>query len=202
MALTAKDRRALRVLTLVVLPLFGIAYGVRPVARAIVERSEQRAQQHDLLVRERTAVAEATHVDSALFFARLALAGESEGLLKGPARAAIMSDLTDRVRSLARQQDVLVLQLTELPADSIGDCWSMLRIAMRAESDLAGVARMLRGLERDVAHLRVSRILIERPDAGFGGGGPAASDGRQVLTMNFTIETLVLDDVRVGSDAP
>ena len=190
MALSAKDRRALRLLLLVILPAFAFAFGARGFVRALGGRGEQTGQQLDLLAREQAAVADAPTLASRTRDVTRRLNERSASLLIGAPRVALVSELTDRVRSIARQQEVLVTQLSELPSDSLGDGWSTLRVSVRGESDLAGIARLLRAIERDRAQLRVARLLIERPEGSFAGGGPAATDGRLVLNVNVVIEAL------------
>lgn len=189
-AMTGRERAVLTIFALVLAPLFAALYGARPLLRVYGERTGALAQQRELLARERAAVSAAPALSVPIVAARSAVARASRGIIQSAALSTAFSALTDHLRSSARRQDVLVLQMTEMPGDSIVGGHSVLRVALRAESDLAGITRYLRSLESDALRLRVSRVFIERAGQDQFGGSAAATDGRTVLILNATIESL------------
>ena len=190
--ISGRDRRVLAIFAFVLAPLFAAAYGARPLVRAYGERTSALAQQRELLARERAAVSASPTLAAPIAAARAAIASESRGIIQSVARSTAYSALTDHLRSSARRQDVLVLQATEVQGDSVEGGHSIVRVALRAESDLAGITRYLRSLESDPLRLRVSRVFIERVAQGqfLFGGSSTASDGRTVLILNATVESL------------
>ncbi len=191
-AMTGRERRVLAIFAFALAPLFAASYGARPLLRVYRERTGALAQQRELLARERAAVSAAPALSVPIVAARSAVARESRGIIQSAALSTAFSALTDHLRSSARRQNVLVLQTTSMPADSLEGAYSVLRVAVRAESDLAGITRFLRSLESDPLRLRVSRVFIERAAQGQLAGSVVATDGRTVLILNATIESLAL----------
>lgn len=189
-SLSDRDRRILRLFGFVILPIFVLAYGARPVMSVWTDARDRRAQQDVLLDRERAAVDGAAQLAVPLEAARTALLLEERGLTRASTHQTAYSAIADHVRSLARRDHVLVQQLAELPADSLDGGLRLLRVNVRGESDLAGIGRFLRTIAADPRRIRVSRLLVERGPQNQSGGGTSASDGRNVLVMNVVIEAL------------
>jgi hypothetical protein len=190
--LTTRDRRVLLLALFVGGPFFAIAYGARPAWRAYGDRVAALEQQRDLLARERGLVAGAASLDTPTTVTREALRRDLRTVIRSGARATAFSLLTERVRAAARQHDVLVLQASEAGAEELGDGLSLLRVSVRAESDLAGIARLLRAIESDPLQIRTSRVFIERSPQGALGPDGGSTDGRNVLLLNVTIEALAI----------
>jgi hypothetical protein len=191
-SLGPRDRRMLRALAFVILPAFAVAYGARPLVRTWSAEREGLLQQMELLQRERAAVAEAGMFDSAIVHRRTMLAREERAVIRASSQPTAFSELADHLRSAARREQVLVHQVSELPVDSVGADLRLLRLGVRGESDLAGITRFIRSIEADPRRIRVTRLFIERQGANNMGGGPATTDGRNVLTLHATIEALAL----------
>jgi hypothetical protein len=195
--LTSRERRIVRAF-IVLLPIFAIAYGARAVVGAHRARSEALAQQRSLLERERAVVADSAALSGPIAEARAAAARAARGVLRGTSRPTTHSALIEHLRTIARRNEVLVVQTSELASDSVADGLTLLRIAVRGESDVAGVSRLLRAIEADPLQLRVSRLSIERV-AQDGAAAGIPSDGRQVVIVHATVEALArLDAPRGG----
>lgn len=197
--LSTRDWRILRVFGLFILPAFALAYGARPLMTEWREARERRSEQEELLSSERAAVARATLLDEPLVAARSALALEERTVTRASTHQTAYSAIAEHVRTLARRDQVMVQQLAELPADSLQDGLRIVRINLRGESDLAGIARFLRAVAVDPRRIRVSRLFVERGPQGPFGGGVAASDGRNVLVVNAVIEALARIDRSSGT---
>jgi hypothetical protein len=161
-SLTPRDRRVLRLLAFVILPVFAVAYGARPLWRAWSAEREDLLQQSALLQRERAAVGEAGTLDSALTHRRALLAVEQRSVIRANSQPTAYSELADHLRGVARREQVLVHQVSELPTDSVGSDLRLLRLAVRGESDLAGITRFIRSMESDPRRIRITRLFIER----------------------------------------
>lgn len=198
-SLSPRDRRVLRMLAFVILPAFAAAYGARPLVRAWNAERESHVQQTALWQRERTAVAEAGMFDSVIAQRRTMLAREERTVIRASSQPTAFSELADHLRVVARREQVLVHQVLELPVDSLGAELRLLRLGVRGESDLAGITRFIRSIEADPRRVRVTRLFIDRQGTGNLGGGPAATDGRNVLTLHATVEALaVVTSPRTG----
>lgn len=188
--LTARERQLVRMVVVVVLPVFALAYGLRPAVRAYLAQRERVEIEADLLRREVALVADSARLGQSLRLARETLNGELSSTLAGPARATLTSALTDRIRTLARREQVLVQQLVEMPTDSSSDQWLRVRVALRAESDLAGVSRFLLAIQRDTMRLRIEQVRVEHSFARAPDGRLPLGDGRHVLTFGATVEAI------------
>lgn len=197
--LAARDRRAIVLGAFVLLPAFGLAYGARPFVRALGERRDAAGQQGDLLARERALVNRAPEIPAATAASRSALERELPRSIRSADAATASVRLADYVRGAARAHEVLVVQSTELPADSLVGGIEVLRLSVKVESDLAGILRFLRALETGAPRVRVTALSVER--AGPSASGAAATDGREVLSLAAILEApLVLTAAPRGVD--
>lgn len=188
--LAPRDRQVLRLLAFVLLPLFAVAYGVRPLVGDWSARRERLALQADLLAREREALTTAGHLDEWMTAALGATAEEERRVIRASALPVAASAFGDRLRELSRRDHVTVLQLSEAGSDSVDTDLRVLRVALRGESDLAGITRLLASIDADASRMRVTRLFIERQaPVAFGDRG-GATDGRNVLVVHATVEAL------------
>jgi hypothetical protein len=188
---TSRERTALRLL-LATLPVFAVAYAAKPLLSARGERVEQLAQSRDFLARAQQALADDARVREALNSLRAHERRTMRAVVSTAGEATAVSHVTELVRTLARRNEVLVLSTNELAGDSTVAGLSLIRIGVRVESDMRGIARLLGAVANDPAALRVSRVFIERR-AGDIGTVPTDSTAR-ALNAHLTIEALA----RVG----
>jgi hypothetical protein len=185
---TSRERAVLRLFFAVGVPLFAAAYGARPLLRARAERLDQLAQSRDFLARAQVALRDDARTQRDLDSLRLRERQAMRAVVTTAGQATAISHVTEQLRTLARRHDVLVLSTNELASDSTLAGLSLMRIGVRVESDLRGVARLLNAIENDGAALRVSRIFFERRSAEI---GTAAGDSlANVLTAHLTVESL------------
>ena len=98
---------------------------------------------------------------------------------------------------------MLVVQTTELPADSLMGGIEVLRLSVKAESDLAGILRFLRAIETGAPNVRLTNVSVERAGPGRSGVTAAAADAdpREVLSLTAIVEApVVLTVAGRGSD--
>ena len=200
--LSARDRRAIVVGALVLAPAFGVAYGVRPFARALAGRRLAAAQQRDLLERERALLEFAPKLPALMAAGRATLEAELPRAIRGAAVATATVRLADHVRSVARAHEVLVVEAVEFGADSLAGGIEVLRLNLKAESDLGGILRFLRALEAGAPTVRISSVSIERArQAPTGAPRAGAADAREVLSLTAIVEApLVLVAAPSGGD--
>jgi hypothetical protein len=190
---TSRERLAVRLLLVAGLPIFAIAYAAKPVLRARLERVEQLAQSRDLLARADQALRDDATLRGELGELRNRERQLMRAVVSAAGEATAVSHISEQVRSLARRHEVLVLSTTEIGTDSTVAGLSLIRLGVRVESDMRGIARLLGAIASDPAALRVSRVFIERR-AGDLGAPPGDSTAR-ALSAHLTIEALA----RVGT---
>jgi hypothetical protein len=186
--LSPRDRRAIVIGALVLAPAVGLAYGVRPFVRALVERRLLASQLRDRLDRERALVGQTAGMPAAAAAGRAALEAELPRAIRAAAVATASVRLADYVRAAARAHDVLIVQTSELSADSLADGIEVLRLNVKAESDLAGILRFLRALETGETRVRIKSMSVDRVDASGAGAAAAAPDAREMLSLSAIVE--------------
>lgn len=190
--MTSRERLAVRLLLVAGLPVFAIAYAAKPMLRARAERVEQLAQSRDLLARAEHALTDDARLRTELAELRARERQSMRAVVSTAGEATAVSHITEQVRALARRHEVLVLSTNEVGTDSTVAGLSLIRIGVRVESDMRGIARLLGAISTDPSALRVSRVFIERRAGDL--GAPVRDSTARALTAHLTIEALA----RVG----
>ena len=192
-ALSGRDRRAITIGTMVLAPAFALAYGVIPFVGALAARRVTAVGQMDRLVGERKLVEFAARLPAVTAAARLARDAELPRAVRGADVTTATVRLADYVRATARSHDVLVADAVAVGGDSLGGGVEVLRLSLKAESDLAGILRFLRALESGSPTVRISGVSIERARPG------SAEDSRELLSLTAIVEAPL---VRSTSPSP
>jgi hypothetical protein len=186
-SLAARDRRAL---TLGVVTIAALVFGLRGVPAWWRWRTEVRATAAEAIAQERR-----VHAIIAGFSQSLDSLGARAGrfrsmgpaFLAGATPAEAASTLAALVGEIARSSLVRI-DAMELHVDSAtaGNDMPRVRLDAQATADIAGLAAFVRGLEKGPALLAVRRLSV-RPQS-------VESPPNQVesLTVQFTVEGLVL----------
>jgi hypothetical protein len=185
---TTRERMVLRLFVVAALPVFAAAYAAKPMLRARGDRLEQLAQSRDLLARAEFALRDDGRVRAEVAALRDDERQVMRAVVATAGHATAISHVTEQLRALARRHDVLVLSTNELASDSALEGLSVIRVGLRVESDLRGIARLLDAIEGDPSALRVNRVFIER--RAVDQGVPASDSLAHVLTAHLTVEAL------------
>lgn len=154
--LSARDRRALVLGAWIVVPALFLALVIRPAMAQLNEVRDSLAAERLLLARERAALAHA----------RTTRDGEertrpvTDQLFSGRDDVIATAALASYVGTIAEAQDVWVQSATTLDAARDASGVRHLRVAVRAEGDIAGVVRLLDALERGRYLVRVDDLDI------------------------------------------
>jgi hypothetical protein len=188
--LAPRDRRALLAGAWVLLPVLIATLVVRPWTIAAYEGRASAARERELLVRERTLLADAPGDTARLRLASLALADDAPRLFAGAEAVTASAELARYVTTQAAASGLAVRQAdtqTMLAADARTDptvradsSADVLRVAIRASGDVGAVVRFLRLMEDGARIVRVERIGISRGLAG------TSEAGTLVLTATIT----------------
>ena len=181
-AMSDRDRRALRLGLLVLVPALLWVWGVRPYRAALGDARDRLAVQRAALARERAllaggggAVELRLAADSAADAARPRLFVARDDLLGSAQLAAYLA-------RAARASDVLLQEADTRPAAVAPSGLRTLQVEIRAESDLEGLLTFLQALEQGERLVRVERLSIARP-----GGADADEGAVEVLTLSATV---------------
>lgn len=187
-ALSRNDRRALVIGAAILLPALVFGYAVRPMQRALDARRATIGTERELLARELALVADAPRVPDMIVARQHALDEDSARVVVSDAPATASVRFADRVRDMARAHDLLVSQTTELAADSLRGGVRVLRLAVRGESDLAGILGFLRAIETGSMSVRVASLQIEQPRSARASATPLHQPTAEVLSLTAVLE--------------
>ena len=180
-ALTARDRRALRLGAWVAAPVLVLSLVVRPYLAALETARAEVAAQRTLLARELGALRDAPRDSQLVRQGRIALAAASARLFDGGDMVAASGELAGYVSDQAGETGV---ELEESETRAAGD--STPTVDIRARGDVLAIADFLHALETGPKLARAERLTIVREPTQ---GGPA---GDGLLTLTATITGLSL----------
>jgi hypothetical protein len=164
--LGARDRRAVILGVLTLLPALGFALVVQPYRRARAELRDRVAEQRGLLARELALVVAAHRLPGELKDAARALANLRPRFLPGRDPLSATAGLVSAVGDEARRHNVLLESIESRAAESAGAGLVAVRVEVRGRSDLEGVLGWIRSLETGARLLRIDGLTVGRTDAG------------------------------------
>jgi hypothetical protein len=160
--MSARDRRAIVLGVIVLLPGFLFVWGVRPYRAALSDARDQLASERETLARERAAVATAQRNPQLQHVADSAMRTMTPRLFEGTDDVMASSELAAYVGDVARASRVWLQDAGTRPATPAGSGVRTLRVEIRAESDLRGTLTFLRSLESGAKLVRIDRLDISR----------------------------------------
>lgn len=188
-ALSPRDRRALLLGGLVLVPaLFWSAAGA-PYVRATRAAVDRLAAERDLLERERDLIATARAWE-------IALEGGSQRLLDvaprlfGGTAAAAGAALAEHLQRSARAARARLSRLQPVEAGSVGAGLVPVPLRVSGESDLEGVISLLYLLEAGEKLVRVDALRIQRARTT---GNPSSKESVEVLSFELIATGFTLD---------
>jgi hypothetical protein len=169
--MSAKDRRALMLGLGILLPAFFFIWGVKPFRATLADAQEQLATGRDALSRERAAVAAALRNPQLQHVADSAMRAMTPRLFNGRDDVMASADLVTYLGQVAHTSRVWLQDASTRPATTSPSGVRTLHVEIRAESDLAGLLRLLQALEHGKQLVRVDRLDISRTLRGQSDGG-------------------------------
>ncbi len=158
--LSTRDRRALWLGALVLLPALFFVYGVKPYLAALDSARDSLSAERLALARERAAVQAAERNPGMQSLADSLVREMSPRLFAGRDDVIATAELVSHLGDVAREHDVWLQNATTRPSE-VGEAGvRTLHVAVRAESDLEGLLRFLQALERGNKLIRVERLDV------------------------------------------
>ena len=177
-----RDRRALRLGLVVLVPALLWVWGVQPYRDALADARLRLAAQRQELAREEALLGGGPRA------AELRLAADSAADALTPRLFAARDDLLGSAQlaahlaRAARANEVLLQEAETRPASLSAAGVRTLQVEIRAESDLEGLLGFLQALEQGERLVRVERLSIARP-----GGAEADENPVERLTLSATV---------------
>jgi hypothetical protein len=175
--MSAKDRRAIIIGAVILLPALFFIWGVRPYRAALTEARDELETARIALSREKAAVGVTGANPQAQRSADSALMMTAPRLFEGRDDAIASAQLG----GVARRSRVLMQDANTRPSTTSPEGVRTLRVEVRAETDVQGVATFLHNLEAGNKLVRVDRLEISRV------AGLEDKNGFETLSIAATI---------------
>lgn len=204
--LSSRDRRAVTLGLLVVVPGLLWMTVVRPYRAALSSARDQVAAERALLERERALLASGPRVLHELGKARRRAEGSEERLVSAANTALAEGELIDYLETVAALSRVLLEEIRTVPPPR-GEVAPVglqpLRLAVRGESDLEGILTFLETIETNPLLLRIGGLTLEpemeRAQRRNGEGAPSPARPTGVVELGVVLEAYARP---VDSDGP
>jgi hypothetical protein len=193
LAISPRDRRALSLGALVLVPVAAWIWGVAPYLRGIEAARERLAAERELLVREMDLVKQAHGFPAAWEEGSERLLEAAPRLFTGANPAVASAALARYLQAGAKSSKVLLTQVEPAPSEDVGAGVISLPLRVEGETDLEGIMSLLYNIEAGLKLVRVDGLHVQGLRTGGGAVGP---DEPTVLRFSFTATGFALADVQ------
>ena len=160
--MSARDRRAVLLGAIVLLPPLLYIWAVRPYRNALADARDQLRSERELLARERAAIDMARRNPHLQRVADSAMHEMSPRLFAGRDDVMASAELASYLGEVARQTRLFLQDASTRPAGPTTGGVRTLHVELRGESDLLGILLFLQSLERGSKLVRVDRIDVSQ----------------------------------------
>lgn len=160
--MSARDRRAVMLGAIALLPGLLYVWAWRPYRAALDDTREQLATERATLARERAAIATAREHPELQHVADSAMRAMRPRLFEGKDDVMASAELASYLGEVAAESRVWLQDASTRPAVAATEGVRTLRVDIRGESDLRGTLRFLQALEHGDKLIRVERLDISR----------------------------------------
>jgi hypothetical protein len=185
--MSARDRRAVTLGAVVLLPGLLFVWGVRPYQAALTDARDQLATERAALAREKAAIATARQNPRLQHAADSAMRAMGPRLFEGKDDVMASAELASYLGDVAKKSRVFLQDAATRAATRTPEGVRNLHVEIRAESDVQGAMRFLQALERGDKLVRVDRIDISR-------SARADEKDAETLSIAATISGFAVDD--------
>ena len=161
-SMNPRDRRAMVIGGLVLLPFAVFMWGVRPFEAALSDAREQRETERGTLARERAALATAKQNPGLQHVADSVMRAMRPRLFEGKDDVMASAELAGYLGDVAERSRVWLQAAGTRPAAPAVDGIRTLHVEIRAESDISGALLFLQNLENGDKLVRVDRLDVSR----------------------------------------
>jgi hypothetical protein len=174
--MASRDRRAVILGAVILLPALLFIWGVRPYRAALADARDQLATERATLARERAAIATARRNPQLQHVADSAMRAMRPRLFEGKDDVMASAELASYLGEVASATRVWLQDASTRPSLPESDGVRTLHVDIRGESDLLGILMFLQALERGDKLVRIDRLDISRS---------ARSENEDVETMTI-----------------
>ena len=189
LTLSPRDRRALRLAAIVLVPSLGWVYGLRPYLESLGAMRDQVVIESATLARERALIADRVRHPEKQRDIEKTAQSTAPRLFEGRDAVIASAELASYVTETAERTRVNLQQAATRPMVTTTPGVRMLRIEIRGESDLEGILNFLNALETGHKLVRFDKLDISRAP-----GRSTEEDGFETLTFAATVSGFAVDD--------
>jgi len=186
-AMSSRDRRAIMLGAVVLLPALLFIWGVRPYRAALADARDQLVTERATLARERAAIETARQNPQLQHVADSAMRAMRPRLFEGKDDVMASAELASYLGEVASDARVWLQDASTRPSLPATDGVRTLRVDIRGESDLLGTLMFLQALERGKKLVRVDRLDISR-------SARSEDEDVETLTIAATISGFAVSD--------
>ncbi|MGH7467663.1 MAG: hypothetical protein ACRENP_06705 [Longimicrobiales bacterium] len=193
-SLSDRDRRAIRIGLLILLPAMGYVAAFKPYRAALLDTRDRVAAERKLLERELALLADKDSLPISLATAHSSVKRAESRLVKAANLTSAENRVTELLEQIAELSRVLLQEVRSVAPDRDEKSpagMQLLRLAVRGESDLEGVVTYLQRIEQSPLLLRVRELTIENaPPPRLeprGRAGSRPTRRPQLGVMRFTV---------------
>jgi hypothetical protein len=161
-AMNSRDRRAIVIGTLVLLPFVVFLWAVRPFEAALSDARDRLDTERATLARERAALATAMRNPQLQHLADSVMRSMQPRLFDGKDDVMASAELAGYLGDVAERSRVWLQDAGTRPATPPADGIRTLHVEIRAESDITGTLLFLQNLENGEKLVRVDRLDVSR----------------------------------------
>lgn len=186
--LAGRNRRAVKLGALVLLPaVFGVLV-VAPYLRAVGRATETLQIERDLLARETDLLQTADRYPAAFEQGATRLVDAAPRLFGGDSPAMASANVAQYLQEASRLNEVLITQLETMSPEDAGTGVITLPLLLKGQTDLEGLLSMLHALESGPKLVRVDNLRVRGGQGQVRGSVPDP----QVLSFEFTASGFML----------
>jgi hypothetical protein len=185
--MSSRDRRAVMLGAVTLLPALLFIWGVRPYRAALADARDQLATERATLARERAAIETARRNPQLQHVADSAMRAMRPRLFEGKDDVMASAELASYLGEVASETRVWLQDAATRPSLPASDGVRTLRVDIRAESDLLGALTFLQALERGDKLVRIDRLDISR-------SARTENEDVETLTIAATVSGFAVND--------
>jgi len=160
--MNSRDKRAVTIGALVLLPFAVFLWGARPFRAALSDARDQLETERATLARERAAIAAATQNPMMQHVADSLMRMMRPRLFEGKDDVMASSELSSYLGEVADRSRVWLQDAGTRPASPTVEGIRTLHVEIRAESDISGMLLFIQNLEHGQKLVRIDRIDVSR----------------------------------------
>jgi type II secretory pathway component PulM len=198
-AANARNRRAIMLGSIILVPALLWVYGVQPYRRALAKTHDDIEEQQMQLERDRTLVSRLGTLPRTSTSLSTQLRDEAPRLFSPDDDLTATGELAEYIGDAATTYGVQVQQIETRPSRPLSAGVQALALEVRAEGDIAGILPFLQHLESGDKLVRVGALSIERAR---GAVDTTKMGGAEVLTVSASVYGYRLTDARLVKGDP